>query len=1522
MSTLPKYPGKRITTNGNQLVAQHTEPLIADAGVFYPITPSTEQGENFQMAYAQGRLNAFGQSFIAMEAEGEHAAQGGAIAASVTGKRVVNFTSGQGIVYGLEQYYHAPGKLSTMVLEVGARALTKHALNVHCGHDDVYAALDTGWISLFSKDAQQASDQAIILRRVTELALNPGMNAQDGFLTTHLERTFRAPEPALIREFLGRPDDEIECPTEAQRTLFGATRRRVPEMIDLKRPLLLGPVQNQEHYMNGVAARRNNFAEHILGMLEESYADFGKLTGRNYGLVSPYRCDDADTVFVALGSAAENIEAAVDHLRDTRQAKVGVLHINVLRPFPVEAVVNAIKGKKQIVVLERTDEPLAGDNPLTRDIRASLAQAVAGDAGLTAITPDQVPEIISGSYGLGSRDFRPEGVIGAYEFAVGERARQDGKKVSDGERFIFVGIDHPYAVKADETPSLLPKGAIAVRLHSIGGWGMITTGKNLGEILGTLSNAVAKKRDLKDADGTLAEIVHISANPKYGSEKKGSPTNYFMVAAPERIRVNCDLEHVDVVLCCDPKAFLHTNPLTGLRPGGAFVWEADGISPENLWLRIPPAMRQEVIDKELKLYALDGFKIAKAATSRPDLQTRMQGNSFLGAFFKVSSFLAEFEIDDALFRSTVEAQYRKKFGRFGDAVVESNMAVMTQGLETLQEIPHGAVDAEDRANCSAPPLCPSLAGDAKPAEAAPPIYSKSCYDAEFRAGLGYHQPSTALSSVGSFAAATGAGSSKYVARRAVPVWLADNCTQCMECISVCPDTALPNTAQDISTVLRTSIRHYVSDPATRKAFELHVVPLSQSIRTAMKESLAAKADLSFADIAKPHLMEVAANDAAISNDAAQGVASVLDTVPWAFRKTRGIFELLEKKQEGNGGVFGIFVSDLCKGCGACVDACGDHQALVMEEETEERHAEMLGAESFLELLPDTPQKYLGMLDPEHIEDARAAALRSHLMLQSKYTALVSGDGACAGCGEKNVLRPVATLTETLMRPVFHRKSARLSAKAAQLAERGMDLLAAAKKANPEAAATFKKAVLHAVMGYGGVDQDDTNARIAAEWQGDDRAIIDALRLVIETDASNHKDIRTVEGRTKDGMCAMAMTAHTGCNTVFGSTPPNNPHPYPWMNSLFQDGATIGWLVGESFIQNHSRRSVVPERLADALLASLENGFGEEDYFLVTHMTDTFMTDIEVLEIPKVWVIGGDGGMGDIGFQNVSKVVLQNRPNVKMLMLNTQVYSNTGGQNSESSVLTGGFDMNQVGAASDGKLSEMKSVAECLLGGHGSPYVAQLSIANTASLYKALVDGLCYRGTAFFQVYTACMPEHGIGDDASLRQAIAARDSRCVPEFIYDPALGESFLECLSIKGNTDRTKDWMQKRIPGEKKEKYVYTIAHWAATEARFRNHVKPVKGDGADLMPIEDILAKVTMNDIRHRYHLIKGHPAYIPNFEVKIVDYAADGSPIIRSCSRQLVVFCIERRRAWRMLQSRAGIENVDYTAQKQALADAAK
>src|SRR5208337_5450631 len=201
--------------------------------------------------------------------------------------------------------------------------------------------------------------------------------------------------------------------------------------------------------------------------------------------------------------------------------------------------------------------------------------------------------------------------------------------------------------------------------------------------------------------------IHVSANPKYGSEKKGAPTSYFMVAAKDRIRVNCDLRHVTTVLCCDPKAFTHTNPLDGMQEGGSFVWESDE-EGEQAWERLPHWARKQIIEKKIRVFTLPGFSIARKATDRGDLQLRMQGNAFLGAFFRVSPMLGEFGITPEQYRDVVYKQYVKKFGKLGDAVVQSNMEVMLQGFDQVREIEIGALTAADRSTLRGQALLPIL----------------------------------------------------------------------------------------------------------------------------------------------------------------------------------------------------------------------------------------------------------------------------------------------------------------------------------------------------------------------------------------------------------------------------------------------------------------------------------------------------------------------------------------------------------------------------------------------------------------------------------------------------------------------------------------------------------------------------------------------------------------------------------------------------------------------------------------------
>ncbi|PYR35701.1 MAG: hypothetical protein DMF90_12665, partial [Acidobacteria bacterium] len=245
--------------------------------------------------------------------------------------------------------------------------------------------------------------------------------------------------------------------------------------------------------------------------------------------------------------------------------------------------------------------------------------------------------------------------------------------------------------------------------------------------------------------------------------------------------------------------------------------------------------------------------------------------------------------------------------------------------------------------------------------------------------------------------------------------------------------------------------------------------------------------------------------------------------------------------------------------------------------------------------------------------------------------------------------------------------------------------------------------------------------------------------------------------------------------------------------------------------------------------------------------------------------------------------------------------------------------NVFGAATQGKNVEKKTVAETFLAGHGSPFVAQVSIANAPKLYRSILDGIEYRGTAFLQCFTSCQPEHGVADDMSLTQAQRVRDSRGAPEFVFNPRLGETYHEALDLKGNPSIDMDWYETKFKPSN-EPYRYTVAHWCASEARFRNHLKKIKAeDAAKLIPLENMLVRITQQDVVYRRCLQRDHRSYVPDFGVFIKVQGGNGALEYRALSRQLVLFCVERRKAWRLLQSKAGIENREYKAQRSVLAD---
>jgi pyruvate-ferredoxin/flavodoxin oxidoreductase len=637
-----EYPGIPTTCDGAEAVV-HVETQVAQAAGAYPITSSTTMGGGFNAAVMNGQRNLWGDPLMFFEPESEHSAATVCEGFAVAGGRVTNFTSGQGLVLMKEVLYTISGKRLPVVMNIGARALTSQGLNVHAGHDDLMSVADCGWGMIFARNAQEAGDFCLVARRAAEATQTPFFNVQDGFLTTHTVETVRLPEPEFMKDYIGDPKEKLI------------------NLMDPDNPLMSGVVQNQDSYMKGKIAQRWYY-ERVEPALEEAFAEFYRNTGRRYDFLEPYRCDDADYVIVGMGCYMETAKATVDYLRDKGVA-AGCLTVFVFRPFPARQIVEALKNCQAFTVFERMDDPLStAGNHLTREIKAAFCDAVTGQNGQERI--ERVPRVYSGAAGLGSRDVRPGDVIAAFR-----------NMIDDGQDFFCVGIDHPLALARPEDPDLRPSGGFSMRGHSVGGFGSVTTNK----VIATIAGGVFGK--------------DVQAYPKYGSEKKGLPTTYYLTIADSHIYVHSELEQVDLLCINDPTAILSPGTLKGVVPGGAIFMQSVHTDPAEVWKRIPEANRRAIREMKIRVYYTDMVKIAREVASVADLQMRMQGIVLLGAFLKLTPYAKQSDMTDEQVYAGVEKALYKYFGKRGDRVVKDNLTCVRRGYSELHEIPPAAIDA-------------------------------------------------------------------------------------------------------------------------------------------------------------------------------------------------------------------------------------------------------------------------------------------------------------------------------------------------------------------------------------------------------------------------------------------------------------------------------------------------------------------------------------------------------------------------------------------------------------------------------------------------------------------------------------------------------------------------------------------------------------------------------------------------------------------------------------------------------------
>jgi pyruvate-ferredoxin/flavodoxin oxidoreductase len=626
-----RYPGLPAIVDGSEAVA-YVETRLAEACCAYPITPSTNMAALFQAAVADGKTNLWGTRLVFLEPESEHSSASAAEGFALAGGRVTNFTAGQGLVLMKEVLFTISGKRLPAVFHVGARALTSQALNIHAGHDDVMAVADTGWGIVFARNVQEAADLGAIARRVAEETETPFLVVQDGFLTTHTLENALLPEDELLRAFVGDP------------------RLRIRNLFEPAEGLMSGVVQNQDSYMKGRVAQRAWY-ERIPAVMTSVMAEWAALTGRRYGMIDAYRTDDAEHTVVAMGTIADSARDVVDHLRE-QGVRAGALTVTSFRPFPATEIADALVGAKSVAIIERTDEPAASANPLTREVKAALADRAAAGA--------HIPVVVSASGGLGSRDVSSADLLAVFDWL------RDPQAVA-ARPYAVLGVKHRLALQAADI-ELRPTGAYSLRGHSIGGYGSVTVNKLLATIVGQTFG------------------LYVQAYPRYGSEKRGLPTTYYLTTAEAPIRQHSELRRVEFVPLHDIAAFGQGDPLAGLVDGGTMFINSTLDDPGAIWAALPARARAEIVGREINVVALDTIGLARRFAPTPALVTRMQGAALVGVFLRVAPFVKARGLPLGELMAAVKGPLTKHLGKRGGAVVEANLGLIHAAYEELIDV--------------------------------------------------------------------------------------------------------------------------------------------------------------------------------------------------------------------------------------------------------------------------------------------------------------------------------------------------------------------------------------------------------------------------------------------------------------------------------------------------------------------------------------------------------------------------------------------------------------------------------------------------------------------------------------------------------------------------------------------------------------------------------------------------------------------------------------------------------------------
>ena len=707
---------KMKTMDGNQAAA-HASYAFSEVAAIFPITPSSVMPEHVDEWATEGRQNILGETVQVTEMQSEAGAAGAVHGALAAGALTTTFTASQGLLLMIPDIYKIAGEQLPGVFDVSARAVATHALSIFGDHSDVMACRQTGAALLCESSVQEVMDLTPVAHLAALKGRLPFINFFDGFRTSH--------EIQKIEEW-----DYEDLKDMVDWEYIDAFRQNA---LNPNHPVERGSAQNPDIFFQAREAC-NPYYDALPAIVQEYMDKVNKKIGTNYALFNYHGAQDAEHVIVAMGSVNETIEETIDYMIEKTGAKVGLIKVRLYRPFATDAFLKAIpKTVKTISVLDRTKEPGSIGEPLYLDVVAALS-----DSEFKDVT------VLSGRYGLGSKDTTPAQIVAVYNN-------------KDKKRFTIGINDDVTHLSLEVGPAIVttPAGTVNCKFWGLGADGTVGANKNSIKIIGDNTDKYAQ------------------AYFDYDSKKSGGVTMSHLRFGDKPIKSTYLIKRANFVACHNPSYMTKFNMVQELVDGGTFLlnctWSKDEVEKH-----IPGQVKKYMAEHNIKFYIINGVKIGIETGMGP---TRI--NTILqSAFFTLTGIIPK-EQANKLMKDAAE----KTYGRKGEDVVKKNWAAIDAGANAFEEVEV----KKEWASCADEGLEFKTKTEGRK-DILDFVNNVQNY---ISAQEGNNLPVSAFTSYvdGSTPIGTAAYEKRGIAVN-VPAWNPDNCIQCNFCSYVCPHAAI------------------------------------------------------------------------------------------------------------------------------------------------------------------------------------------------------------------------------------------------------------------------------------------------------------------------------------------------------------------------------------------------------------------------------------------------------------------------------------------------------------------------------------------------------------------------------------------------------------------------------------------------------------------------------------------------------------------------------------------------------------